>query len=114
MLLTLHIGFIKTLYLPVPNADVVSDIADKCLMIHQKSTTSVSKNNSNYCFQYQEKHSKNRPFVCSQCHKSFTQKHVLDDHFRIHTGEKPFVCNFCKRGFRQKNNLKRHMRSHHI
>lgn len=55
---------------------------------------------------------KQRPYTCVECNKSFTQKHVLEDHFRIHTGEKPFGCDICKKSFRQKNNLKRHMRCH--
>lgn len=88
------------------------------LSITEPLTDSFSNNNLKYSYPsisqaISSKYRYCRPFTCSVCQKSFTQKHVLDDHFRIHTGEKPFVCDLCKRGFRQKNNLKRHMKCHH-
>lgn len=101
--------FVEKLYHPLK----LSNSTEQCLMFQQTAVIPVTQDTSNFYVQYREKSSKSRPFSCSQCHKSFTQKHVLDDHFRIHTGEKPFVCSICKRGFRQKNNLKRHMKSHH-
>ena len=109
----LYAGFVRKVYSTDPKVHIVTDSTDHCLVIQQMSTVPVTQNTSSYYFQHQGKSLKSRPFTCSECHKSFTQKHVLDDHFRIHTGEKPFVCSFCKRGFRQKNNLKRHVRSHH-
>lgn len=107
--LIIFTDFVEKLYHPVK----LSTSKEQCLMIQQTAIIPVTRDTSSFYVRYQENSLKSRPFTCPECHKSFTQKHVLDDHFRIHTGEKPFVCNFCKRGFRQKNNLKRHMKSHH-
>jgi hypothetical protein len=31
----------------------------------------------------------------------------------VHTGERPFTCSFCPQTFTQKGNLKRHLERHH-
>lgn len=39
--------------------------------------------------------SRDRPFTCEVCNRSFGYKHVLQNHERTHTGEKPFECQEC-------------------
>ena len=53
-----------------------------------------------------------RIYVCKYDNwgKSFAKTWNLVDHFRIHTKEKPFVCGDCKKKFSQKCNLKRHIK----
>ena len=55
---------------------------------------------------------RSRPFSCSVCNKSFTRKHHLIEHERIHSGSRSFSCSVCNKSFTRKSNLVQHERIH--
>ncbi|GFT77525.1 hypothetical protein NPIL_19831 [Nephila pilipes] len=40
-----------------------------------------------------------KSFFCAMCEKSFSQKHHLDYHMKVHTGDQPYACEDPKRKF---------------
>ncbi|XP_078525543.1 uncharacterized protein LOC144798498 isoform X3 [Lissotriton helveticus] len=56
--------------------------------------------------------SRERPYTCTECGKSFFQKSCLVTHYRIHSSEKPYLCTFCPKRFNRKDYLDGHIRIH--
>lgn len=53
-----------------------------------------------------------RPFLCTDCGKSFAQKSHLTCHLTMHSEERPYPCNLCDKSFKKKELLKHHMNLH--
>ncbi|XP_046354117.1 zinc finger protein 235-like [Haliotis rufescens] len=53
-----------------------------------------------------------RPFVCTECGKTFKHFHNLKNHMKTHGDERQYQCDQCGRGFISSANFKRHMRIH--
>ncbi|XP_046557014.1 zinc finger protein 14-like [Haliotis rubra] len=53
-----------------------------------------------------------RPFVCTECGKTFKHFHNLKNHLKTHGDERQYQCDQCGRGFISSANFKRHMRTH--
>ncbi|XP_059059165.1 oocyte zinc finger protein XlCOF6.1-like isoform X2 [Achroia grisella] len=58
-------------------------------------------------------HTKDRPFGCGMCEKSFRTKITMLQHRRqVHEKEKSHLCQFCSKSFFKKYHLQIHLRSH--
>jgi hypothetical protein len=51
-------------------------------------------------------------FHCDQCPKTFTRRHNLKNHSRIHTGQRPYECAVCGADFPRKFERDRHEQGH--
>ncbi|XP_056008982.1 homeotic protein spalt-major-like isoform X3 [Ostrea edulis] len=52
--------------------------------------------------------------TCNICFKTFACRSALDIHYRSHTKERPYKCEVCDRTFTTKGNMKQHMLTHKI
>lgn len=50
-------------------------------------------------------------FECTECDKSYLQRHSLNAHMKYHS-EKKFVCDICNKTFYERQQLKRHLIKH--
>ncbi|XP_073403879.1 uncharacterized protein [Dendrobates tinctorius] len=88
-----------------------SDPFEKLLSSDSSQTIMQNKTNTNDG-EHQRAHTKKKPYSCSECEKSFTQKSGLAAHVRSHTGEKPFSCLKCGKCFTVKSSLVNHEKRH--
>lgn len=52
--------------------------------------------------------------TCNVCYKVFACRSALDIHYRSHTRERPFKCDLCDRSFTTRGNMKQHLLTHSL
>uniref|UniRef100_A0A673Z4H6 Zinc finger and SCAN domain-containing protein 2-like n=1 Tax=Salmo trutta TaxID=8032 RepID=A0A673Z4H6_SALTR len=53
-----------------------------------------------------------KPYTCEQCGRSFPKQYNLIRHAVVHSGEKPYKCTQCGKCFTQRSSMKSHQRTH--
>ncbi|KAJ8705061.1 hypothetical protein PYW08_012381 [Mythimna loreyi] len=81
--------------------------------LHKPSTNTTPRTNISVVENIKKSNiTKEKPYKCEECQRSFNQKAFLTRHIRAHTGEKPYKCDVCQTCFSENGNLIRHMRTH--
>ena len=52
--------------------------------------------------------------TCNVCYKTFACKSALDIHYRSHTRERPYKCELCDKSFTTRGNMKQHLLTHSL
>ena len=63
---------------------------------------------------HQRTHTKDKPYQCAYCDKSFSSSSHKTIQERIHTKEKPYQCAYCDKTFSDLVNKTKHARIHHV
>lgn len=94
------------------NVSILQPKIFECFICHKslKNEHTVSSHLKNFHCE-----SKEWPFVCSKCGKSFKSKGKLRSHDYVHTGQRPYHCSIggCDKRFTTKPSLKRHLDVNH-
>lgn len=53
-----------------------------------------------------------RPFACSVCGRTFSQRSDCLSHQDTHSADKSFFCKQCYKSFHKKSGLRNHMKTH--
>ncbi|KAI7864700.1 hypothetical protein BDF14DRAFT_1832794 [Spinellus fusiger] len=70
-----------------------------------------SNNTANNTLENPSRQSSIKQNTCSHCTKSFSRRHDLARHIRLHTGYKPYVCPCCLKEFGRSDARRRHFQT---
>jgi hypothetical protein len=94
---------------PLGLTSYVTDPIKKC------SVCSKTFTDQKQFYAHVRRHSEIKKFACAHpgCGRAFTKIQHLNDHKRVHTKEKPYRCNMCDKSFSQNGNLRVHVKLIH-
>lgn len=89
----------------VPISEIKQKLDEETKIIEVIEIKKVKKN----------KNKKLKKYTCdfADCNMKFSQANALKCHKRIHSKERPFVCSYCKKSFSQNTTLKTHVAAKH-
>jgi uncharacterized Zn-finger protein len=61
---------------------------------------------------YNSRKKTGKVFECNICVQPFSSKQCLKEHFYTHTKEKPYVCRICQKSFRHASQMTLHKKIH--
>lgn len=80
---------------------------------HLKENCKVVKSKEGYTAKYRKKRGK-KNYICTECSRDCKSNSELLNHMRVHTKERPFSCKVCSKSYTQKSAVNAHIRRVHL